>query len=81
MKPVYFKEANITFAENQPIYRPLPAYIDNEQGGRIFQCWKLSLIERLKLMWTGKLWINVLTFHKPPQPIKPMVDNPFKEAR
>jgi hypothetical protein len=26
MKPIKFKEANVTFAENQPEYIPLPAW-------------------------------------------------------
>ena len=78
MKPIEFKEQNIVFAKDQPPYLPLPAYQDSEQGGRIFHCWGLNLKERLKMLFTGKLWINVLTFKQSPQPIKPMVDMPFK---
>ena len=78
MKPIKFKEQNVVFAKDQKPYLPLPAYKDNEQGGRIFHCWKLNLLERIKLLWTGRLWINVLTFNNPPQPIKPMVNNPFQ---
>lgn len=78
MKPIKFKEQNIVFAENQEPYLPLPAYIDNKQGGRIFHCWSLTLLERLKILFTGVLWINVLTFNNPPQPILPMAFSPFK---
>ena len=78
MKPIEFKEQNTVFAKNQPPYLPLPAYQDSEQGGRIFHCWGLSWRERIKVLFTGKLWVNVLTFKQPPQPIKPMVDSPFK---
>jgi hypothetical protein len=77
MKPIKFKEQNVEFAKEQPPYLPLPAYQDDRQGGRIFHCWQLSFTERIKILFTGKLWINVLTFHQPPQPIKPMVDSPF----
>ncbi len=77
MKPIEFKGQNIVFAKDQPEYLPLPAYQDDEQGGRIFHCWKLSFWERCKIFLTGRLWINVLNFHRSPQPIKPMVDNPF----
>lgn len=77
MKPIKFKEQNVTFAKNQKPYLPLPAYQDNEQGGRIFHCWKLTFKERFKILFTGVLWIYVLNFKQPPQPIKPMVDNPF----
>ena len=81
MKPIKFKEHNIVFAKNQPPYLPLPAYQDDIQGGRIFHCWQLSLSERFKIFFSGKLWINVLNFYCPPQPIKPMVNNPFKKGK
>ena len=61
MKPINFPESNVTFAKNQPPYLPLPAYQDEEQGGRIFHCWQLSIRERIKVLITGKLWINVWT--------------------
>jgi hypothetical protein len=77
MKPIQFKEVNVVFAKNQPPYIPLPAYQDDSQGGRIFHCWKLTIGERIKILFTGKIWIKVLNFKKPPQPIRPMVDTPF----
>ncbi len=79
MKPIEFKEQNVVFAKNQPPYLPLPAYQDDEQGGRIFHCWGLTWRERAKILLTGKLWINVLNFKNPPQPIKPMADSPFEQ--
>lgn len=81
MKPITFKEHNIIFAKNQPPYLPLPAYQDDVQGGRIFHCWQLNLREKIKLLFTGKLWIIVSTFKEPPQPIKPMVDSPFNKNK
>ena len=77
MRPIEFKEQNIVFAKNQKPYLPLPAYQDKEQG-LIIHCWKLSIIEKVKILFTGKLWLNVLTFNNPPQPIRPMINNPFK---
>ena len=79
MKPLKFKQQNRIFAENQQPYLPLPAYEDKLHGGRIFHCWGLSVGERIKILFTGKLWINVLNFGQPPRPIKPMVDNPFSK--
>jgi len=78
MKPIEFKQQNVVFAKDQPPYLPLPAYQDDEQGGRIFHCWQLTFAERIKVLFTGRFWINVLNFHQKPQPIKPMVDSPFK---
>lgn len=77
MEPIEFKEQNKVYAKDQPEYLPLPVYEDNEQGGRVFSCWSLSFKERITLLFTGKIWINVLNFKKPLQPIRPMVENPF----
>ncbi len=77
MKPIKFKEHTKIYAENQPKYLPLPVYEDDVQGGRVYHCWELSPWERIKILFTGKLWINILNFKKPLQPILPMVDSPF----
>ena len=39
--------------------------------------WMLSWRERIKISFTGKLWISMLTFNNPLQPIKPEVDEPW----
>ena len=78
MKPIRFKEYTTIYAENQPPYIPLPVYEDDKQGGRVFHCWQLTFGERIKMLFTGKLWINILNFGEKLQPIKPMVDNPFR---
>lgn len=77
MKPIEFKEQNKIYAKNQPPYLSLPVYEDNDLGGRVIHCWKLSLKERIKILFTGKLWINVLNFKNPLQPILPMINCPF----
>lgn len=77
MKPIKFKEANFTFAVNQPQYQPLPAWRGDD--GTVISCWQLSRRERLKLLVTGKIWLRVLTFNKPLQPQRLDVDRPFKE--
>ena len=81
MNPIKFKEYNKIYSKNQPPYIPLPAYEDDMQGGRIIHCWQLGWRERFKLFITGKLWVYVLNFKQKPQPIKPMVDNPFSEKK
>lgn len=79
MKPIYFKQYNKVYAKDQPEYLPLPVYEDNCEGGRVFHCWELSFIERIKMLFIGKLWINILNFGKPLQPIRPFIGNPFYE--
>jgi len=69
MKPIKFKEQNCTFAESQPEYQPLPALKDEiSEGCPVISCWKMSFKERLIVLFTGKLWVNFLTFKKPLQP-------------
>ena len=81
MKPISFPEQTVVFAKNQKEYLPLPCYADNEQGGRVFHCWRLNWKERFKLLFTGLLWINVLHFNQPLQPILPMADCPFDRSK
>lgn len=75
MKPIKFKEANVTFAENQPEYLPLPAWKGEE--GTVISCWQLTWKERLKLLVNGRIWLRMLTFNKPLQPQRLDVDSPF----
>lgn len=77
MNPIKFKEHNKIYAEDQEPYIPLPVYEDEDH--EVIHCWKLSVKERLHILFTGKLWINVLNFGQPLQPIMPMVNNPFEE--
>lgn len=78
MKPIEFSESNTTYAKNQPPYLPLPGYrFPDALDGRIAFCWKLSPWERIKILFTGKVWQQVLTFNKPLQPQKLGVNKPF----
>jgi len=74
MTPEIFPEITTTLALDQPEYRPLPVCV---YGDRTISCWKLTLLERLKLLFTGRLWLLVLNFRQPLQPQLPTVDCPF----
>ena len=81
MKLIEFKEQTNIIAKDQPEYIPMPAYIWEEtvntsHSGKITCCWKLSLIERLKLLFTGVIWHDVLTFFEPLQPQRLSVKKP-----
>lgn len=67
MKPKKFTEANVTYGENQPEYIPLRAH-KTEDGQAIF-CFELDEEERKQIAETGELWVSLLTFNKPLQPI------------
>lgn len=75
MKPIPFKEQNVVFAKDQPEYLPLPAH--NTSDGTVISCWRLSLWERIKVLWTGRLWLSQMTFGQALQPQLPDVDSPF----
>ena len=70
MKPIEFPEQNVVFAKDQPEYLPLPAFHNKEsKEGEVISCWKATWKERFKFLFTGKLWINELSFNKPLTPI------------
>ena len=68
MKPIKFPESNITFAEDQPEYQPLPALKYDNQYGEVISCWKLSFRERLRILFGGKIWLSLMMFGKPLTP-------------
>lgn len=68
MKPVKFPESNVVFAEEQPEYGDMPAFRSEEQGGHVISCWKLSFGERLRVLFTGKMWMSLMMFGQPLTP-------------
>lgn len=80
MKLIEFPQQTIIIAKDQPEYLPLPAFQFNDAQGTIVCCWKLSFKERLKLMFTGKIWHHILTFHKSLQPQLLDINCPFKST-
>ena len=68
MKPIEFKECNTVYAKDQPEYLPLPVYKSDD--GKVVSCWKMSFLERVKIFFTGKLYLMNLTFNHPLQPQK-----------
>jgi hypothetical protein len=79
MKPIYFDEHNVVYAEGQPEYKPLPAFRSGD--GIVVSCWKMGFRERMQLLFTGKIWLQCLTFDKPLQPILMGTEYPFKVDR
>lgn len=80
MHPTDFDQRNTIFAENQPEYLPLPAYrFPADAQGRVLFCWKLSWKERIKIIFTGKVWQQALTFNEPLQPQLLTAENPLNE--
>jgi len=61
-RPVKFKQANAELTKNNEI--SMPVYIDHEIGC-IISCWKMPFIRRLKVLFTGRIWLNVLSKKHP----------------
>jgi len=64
------------YAKDQPPYIPLPAYKLSDERGTILTRWKLSWLERLKILFTGNMYLWVQTFGKPLQPVMLQVETP-----
>jgi hypothetical protein len=78
MNPIEFKGQTAVLGKNQP-YRPLPVHINRDGGNYpVTSCWKLTFRERVKLLFTGRLWLQQLTFGKLLQPQLPSLEKPFE---
>jgi len=76
MKIIKMKEQNCTYAEHQPEYLPLPAH--RAEDGTVTSCWELSDKEIEIILKTKKIYLQVLTFNRPLQPVRITADNPLK---
>ena len=68
MKPTKFKEQTCVFAENQPQYIPLPAHKVGNSEGEVIFCMKMNFIEKVRVLFTGKIWVSLMMFNKPLTP-------------
>lgn len=70
MKPIEFKEQNVVFAKDQPQYKPLPAFRNEDPNGmgEVISCWEFSFKERLRILFFGKMWASLAMFGKPLTP-------------
>ncbi len=75
MVPISFREQTVILAEDQYEYLNLPAYTDETH---VISCWGMSWSERLRILFTGKLWLRQLTFGNPLQPQLPTTEYPFE---
>ena len=67
----------VVYARNQPQYQPLPAI--KSDRGRLTTRWHLNWRERLRVLFRGDLYIQVLTYGQLLQPIKPFTEEPSIE--
>lgn len=70
MKATKFKHQNVIFAEDQEEYISLPALKIEGKEGNVITCWKLSFIERIRILFGKRIYLDLMTFNNPLQPIK-----------
>lgn len=69
MTPVKFAECNTEFARDQAQYRVLYGHMNYaDPAGKATFCWRLSFRQRLRVLLTGVVWHQVMTFKAPLQP-------------
>lgn len=69
MTPERFGAVNVTYAEDQPEYLPLPVH--RSEDGQVTSCWRLTWRERLRVLLRGRLFLTIHTFGDPLQPQLP----------
>ena len=62
MKPIHFEESNKDLLKPKGMTDKecgsLPVYTD---GVTCISCWKASLLDRIKLLFCGKVWLGVMS--------------------
>jgi hypothetical protein len=65
----------VIYAKDQPEYIPLPMW--NGPAGLRLSRWKLTWKERLQILIGGSIWLQVLTFDRPLQPVRMHTNMPL----
>jgi hypothetical protein len=68
----------VVFAKDQDEYLDLPASVSGD--GLVTTRWALTDQERLKIYQGGSLYLQVLTFGKPLQPVRLSVEEPNERS-
>lgn len=80
MRPIKFKESNTLYAKDQPQYLQLPGFVDPnplEPHGDVVFCMGLSFRERLRLLFTGRLWCSLRMFRTHLGNVRPLTPSFF----
>lgn len=78
MKLQKFDQANTFYpAEQATMSGDFYAY--KGQDGQVVMLWRLSFLDRVRLLFRGKLWVRVLTFNQPLQIHVVTADSPFEK--
>lgn len=64
------------YAKDQPPYQPLPVWRDDD--GAVLSRWHATWRERLRILFTGDVYLWQLTFNRALQPVKLETERPMK---
>ena len=76
MRPIEFQGQNKTYAADQDCYGNLPAHAGDDEWGIVTACWSMSWWERLRVLWNGCVWVQIMTFNQELQPSKVCASKP-----
>lgn len=77
MKPLRFKEQNNAIAEHQDEYVTLPAFVDPGPKGEVVFCMGLTFRERIRILFTGKIWCCLMMFRDGKGKLNPVTPSFF----
>ena len=77
LKPFHFKGVNTEVGKKQKEYGTLPAFNVEGKNGFVVSCWKLSFLQRIYLLFVGKIWHTQFNFGKDLQPISKAIRNKY----
>lgn len=71
------KDTNLEIAKEQKEYITLPVHkVKNDDYGRVVAVFSMGIWQRLTVLFTGKIYVNMLTFNNPLQPLSIYTFNP-----
>ena len=79
MKPVSpvvpgYELLETVYAKDQPNYKPLPVW--KQHDGTTLSRWRLTWKERLRVLFSGNVYLWILTFNQPLQPVMLQTEKP-----
>ncbi len=82
MKPIQFEQSNKELTKPASMTdeqcTPLPVYVNEDSvvGTSCLSCWKADWRERLRFLFTGRVWLNVFSGTSQP-PVSLYIRHPW----
>ncbi len=78
VSPVIPGHSEVVYAKDQPQYNPLPSI--KQPDGCVVTRWTMPWPERFQILFTGSVYLEVMTFNQPLQPLKMSTQPPEIES-